>query len=296
LLYAGQLVFLAGSLSSFLSQIMQDVFSTNKFLEIMQMQPTIKEIPLAHQIGRFNKGIEFNRVTFGYQPDKHILENLSFKMPAGHWYALVGPSGCGKTTIVSLLLRLYDLGGGEIVIDDYRLSEVALNSLGKNIAIAPAEPFLFDGSLKDNITCAVKSLSKQTIEEAARAAQIHDFIINLPLSYDTVIGENAFQLSEGQKQKIAIARALVRQPKILILDEAMASLDSESESRIIEGIRKLNIPLVIIISHRLSTVMACEYARYIKTKNTIVSSTPSALLENDRDFRALFNPQINKHA
>ena len=298
LLYAGQLIFLAGSLSSFLNQIMQDVFSTNEFLEIMDMQPSIKEIPEAQQIGAdgLREGIEFNNVTFGYQPEKHVLEKLSFKISSGHWHALAGPSGCGKTTIINLLLRFYDPAQGHIVIDGLRLSEVAGNSLGRNIAMASQEPFLFSGSIRDNIACGEKKFSIESIREAARIADVHNLITSLPQGFDTVIGEGSSRLSEGQKQKISIARALIRKPDILIFDEAMASLDSESESRIIEEIRKLQLPLVVLVSHRLSTIMACDYVHYLKTPNRMITSAPSELLENDADFRALFGPQLDKHS
>ena len=297
LLYAGQLIFLAGSLSSFLNQIMQDVFSTHEFLEVMDIQPVIKEMPGAQQIGAdgFHQGIEFNNITFGYQPGNHVLEKLTFKIAEGNWHALVGSSGCGKTTIINLLLRFYNPEQGDIVIGGIHLSKVAMSSFGRDITVASQESFIFNGSIRDNITLGEKEFQIENIKEAAWIADLHDFIIGLPQGYDTVIGEGDYRLSKGQQQKIAIARALIRKPGILIFDEAMSSIDSESESRIIGEIRKLHPLLMILVSHRLSTVMACEYAYYLKNPRTIVSSIPSLLLQNDAGFRALFDSQINRH-
>ena len=294
LLYSGQLVFLCGPLCSFLSQTMQDVFSTNEFLEIMHMQSEKKETEVTYKMERIKKNLAFRNVTFAYIAGKNILEDLSFEMSPGCWHALAGSSGCGKSTIVSLLLRIYEPEAGEISIDGNLFSLLSNASWGSRIAVASQEAFICDGTVKENVVFGVNQLDAKRIEEVCRIADLHDFIASLPQGYDTLVGEGALRFSEGQKQKISIARALFRRPEILILDEAMSSLDSESEERIINGIKKIQIPLVIIVSHRLPTVMACNYVHYMKDKNTIISSTAKDLLENDRDFMALFKSQAIK--
>ena len=183
------------------------------------------------------------------------IDKISIEIKKGEVIALVGPSGAGKSTLVDLLPRFYDASGGSIEIDNKNLKEIKLNSLRSLMGIVTQETLLFDDSIRGNIAYGAETVSDKKIEKAAIAANAHEFILNLPDGYNTIIGENGVSLSGGQKQRIAIARAIVNNPPILILDEATSSLDSESEKHVQLAIENLmNERTVVVIAHRLSTV------------------------------------------
>ncbi|HON56146.1 MAG TPA: ATP-binding cassette domain-containing protein, partial [bacterium] len=208
------------------------------------------------KIKEFNKNIIFQNVYFSYLKDVPVLKNINIEFEKGKNTAIIGATGSGKSTIVSLLLRFYDVNKGKIIIDDVDLKEIKIGSWLNLISYVPQDVFLFNVSIKENILFGRLDASDDEVIEAAKLANAHNFIMRLPNKYDTIIGERGVKLSGGQKQMIALARALVKKPQILILDEATSSLDNESEKLIQDSINKISKHITIIaIAHRLSTII-----------------------------------------
>jgi len=203
--------------------------------------------------------VRFEHVAFAYQPERRILEDVSFTIPPGHKVAVVGPSGAGKSTLGRLLFRFYDVEGGRITIDDQDIAHVTLDSLRRAIGIVPQDTVLFNESIYYNILYARPDASREEVERAARLAAIHDFIVSLPEGYDTLVGERGLKLSGGEKQRIAIARVILKNPPILIFDEATSSLDSRSERAILDALGQVaEQHTTLVIAHRLSTIVDAE--------------------------------------
>lgn len=254
-LYLGQLSGLQNSFVWFLQEINLGLVSCERLDSIFQSQAYLPEDKFAQEVTISQGKIAFKAVTFGYKPEKAVLENLSFCIEGGSCVGLVGPSGCGKTTVVNLILRLYQPLKGEIIIDGYNINSIKSKSLYGQIAVCLQDPYLWNDTITNNIKYAREDADFKEVKEAARIACIDDFIDSLPKGYNTIIGENACKISEGQKQRIAIARALIKRPKILILDEALASVDTQTEEKIIDNIRDfLKNSTLVIISHRPSTI------------------------------------------
>lgn len=236
--------------------------------------------------------IVFQGVNFSYRSGEQILKNLDLKIECGRHLALVGPSGCGKTTFLNLILKLYEPSSGSITIGGYPLRDLTTSSLTRQIGMALQEPFLWNDSIRNNIRYGKEDATEQEISRVAKWVGIDAIVKHLPSGYETVIGENACKLSEGQKQRIAIARALIKDPKILILDEAMSSMDSASEERILTCLGELRNGMTLItVSHRLSSVVRADVVCYIKSPGTMIVDTPGNLLRSDRDFISLFAGQ-----
>jgi len=289
MIYLTQLGSILQSLGYRFEHITQELISLEKYSQVMDLLPKITDSSKSIEIGKIKRDIVFEDIHFGYEREKTVFEGIRLTIPVSSWTVIVGQSGCGKTTLVNLFLRLYDPWQGRICLDGIELSNIKQDSLRKHISVATQQPFLFDRSIKENIAYGLKDKSFSDIEEAARIACSHDFITRLPQGYDAIIGEDACRLSFGQKQRIAIARALLRRPDILILDEAMSSVDPETEERIIAQIKKNFVAAtVVIVSHRLATVFACGRVCFIKSAQEIVVSSPSELLNNDKDFARLF--------
>ncbi|MFH1492653.1 MAG: ABC transporter ATP-binding protein [Candidatus Omnitrophota bacterium] len=237
--------------------------------------------------------IEFRQVSFGYQANKEIIKGLNFSIEAGSHIGLVGHSGCGKTTLLSLILGLYPVENGKILLADSQLEAIDSAYLLYNIGIVLQEPFLFDGTIAYNISYALNEARDKDIIEAARLSDIYSFVNSLPKKFDTTVGENAYRLSQGQKQRIAIARALIKRPQILILDEAMSSLDSETESKIIANIKnKFSDSTIILVSHRLSAVKTMDTIYYFKGPHIMHIGSHDKLLDELSDYREFFREQI----
>jgi ATP-binding cassette subfamily B protein len=264
----------------------------DRVTEILDAEIEVKEKTEAKDMVLPEGKIEFREVVFGYQKDKYILDRISFIFPPQSKIAVVGHSGCGKTTIVNLILRLYDVNRGVILLDDYDIRDLRFKSIYNSIAVSLQEPFLFNDSVKDNIGY----YQEQTMDEiihAARVACAHDFILQLPDGYETVVGENACKISQGQKQRIAIARAIIRRPKILILDEAMSSLDSETEDKIIGNIKSEFIDsTMIVVSHRFSTASKMDLVYFLESPLNMEFGTHQELLNKNLRYRQLFASQI----
>lgn len=240
-----------------LIEMMQKGFSGfRRFLDVMETEPDIVDAPDAEPLTDVKGEVSYENVSFHYSDDETlVLDNISFTIPAGRSIALVGPSGSGKTTICSLLPRFYDVTGGCITIDGKEVGKLTLESLRSQIGLVQQDIYLFGGTIKENIAYGKPSASMEEIIEAAKKANIHDFIMSLPEGYDTFVGERGTRLSGGQKQRISIARVFLKNPPILILDEATSALDNESERWIQKSLEELSRNrTTITIAHRLSTI------------------------------------------
>lgn len=240
-----------------LIEMMQKGFSGfRRFLDVMETEPDIVDAPDAEPLTDVKGEVSYENVSFHYSDDETlVLDNISFTIPAGRSIALVGPSGSGKTTICSLLPRFYDVTGGRITIDGKEVGKLTLESLRSQIGLVQQDIYLFGGTIKENIAYGKPSASMEEIIEAAKKANIHDFIMSLPGGYDTFVGERGTRLSGGQKQRISIARVFLKNPPVLILDEATSALDNESERWIQKSLEELSRNrTTITIAHRLSTI------------------------------------------
>jgi len=240
--------------------LVRSMASLDRIIEILQQQPDLQESPDAGDLPDHPDGeLRMERVFFSYEPDKPLFQGLNLHIPAGKMTALVGHTGCGKTTVTSLLMRLWDVQGGKITIDGVDLRDIKIRSLRKHVGVVPQEPVVFEATVFDNIAYAMPNATLEEVEEAARAAQIHDHIVTLPDGYRTWLGKDGSKLSVGQKQRVAIARAIVGKPAVLILDEATSSLDSESEAALQEALRVvLHGRTSVVVAHRLSTIVEAD--------------------------------------
>jgi ATP-binding cassette subfamily B protein len=295
-IYLGQLFVLQDSLASFFQESARSLISCGRIEDVLETISGLKDDKDAQEV-IFSRGeIEFKNITFGYG-DKIVLKNLSFDFKGWGNYALVGHSGCGKTTIVNLISRLFGPRHGQILIDGKDIMMIKHKCFYAQLGVVLQEPYLWNDTIENNIRYGKEDASLKEIEDAAEVVCIDNFIETLPNGYRTVIGENACKISEGQKQRIAIARAIIKKPKILILDEAVSSLDSESEEKILKEIKKISqIRTTIIVSHRLSTVMNCDLALFLKKPDTMIIDKPRMLLAQDEAFYNLFSAQIKEFA
>ncbi len=291
MLYLTQLGGLLGSLSNNFAYLTQEAVSLNRFFEIMNAWPKIKNAPEAKTLPAIKREILFEDVRFGYN-GKPVINELNFKIPCGSWIGIVGPSGCGKTTLVNLILRLYDPDAGRIRLDGLDLREIKLNSLRERIAIAAQQPLLFDVSVKENISYGFKDVKEEEIIAAAKIACVHDFISQLPQGYNTFIGEDACRLSQGLKQRISIARAILRNPHLLILDEATSSVDSFTEEQLFAALRQKRQGLsTIIVSHRLFSIKDADRIYFLRGDGKIEEGAHDQLLAESPAYRDFFHNQ-----
>jgi subfamily B ATP-binding cassette protein MsbA len=250
----------AKKLSRVNANLQQAIAASQRIFEMLDTHTEVEELPAAKSLAPFTRVIEFRDVVFGYDdPESRTLRGVSFSVKAGQMIAIVGRSGAGKTTLVNLLPRFYDVSGGSILIDGVDIREVTLNSLRRQIGIVTQETVLFDDTIANNIAYGNPSAPRAVIEEAARAAHAHEFIVTLAKGYDTLIGERGQRLSGGQRQRLAIARALLKDAPILVLDEATSALDTEAELLVQEALSNLMLNRTsFVIAHRLSTIRRAD--------------------------------------
>ena len=252
--------------------------SAGKIFEILEETIEIDDIALPLDI-KIEGDIDIEDVTFGYESYEPVLEHINFRIKAGEMIGIVGPSGCGKTTLINLVMRLYDVNEGAIKIDDVNVKEISQHALRSQIGVVLQETFLFSGTIRDNIKYAQPFATDEEVIEAARIANAHDFIVSLPEGYNTMVGEKGYSMSGGERQRIAIARAILHDPRILILDEATASLDTETEKLIQDSLQKLSKNrTTLAIAHRLSTLRNADRLIVLDKGKIAESGTHEELL------------------
>lgn len=265
----------------------------DRIFSIVDLEPEIKDSPDAIELDEVRGRVEFDRVCFSYDGTEPVLREISFTAEPGQKIALVGQSGAGKTTIASLIPRFYDVSSGAIRLDGHDLRSIRLKSLRRHIGVVLQEPILFSGTIRENLLFGNPAATEAQIVEACRAANAHDFITALPQGYETEVGERGGHLSGGQKQRLTIARAFLKDPRILILDEATSALDSESEALVQEALTRLMVGrTTFIIAHRLSTVMRADRILVLQNGALVESGTHQSLMAAGGVYRALFESQF----
>ena len=262
-----------------------------RFLDVMETEPEIQDAPDAVEFKDVKGRVCYEDVSFHYSDDETtVLSHVSIEIPAGKSVALVGPSGGGKTTICSLLPRFYDVTGGRVTVDGQDIRSLTLKSLRSQIGVVQQDVYLFSGSIRDNIAYGKPEATEEEIIEAAKCANIHDFIMELPDQYDTFVGERGARLSGGQKQRISIARVFLKNPPILILDEATSALDNESERWIQHSLEELSKNrTTITIAHRLSTIKNADEIIVITENGIAERGTHETLLEKNGIYAGYYN-------
>jgi ATP-binding cassette subfamily B protein len=246
-------------LVEFTEQLQKGMAGFERFMEVMDTEPSIVDKPGAKELSNVTGVIDYSNVSFSYENDETVLKNINLHVDAGRNVAIVGPSGGGKTTLCSLLPRFYEVTGGSVMVDGTDVRDVTKKSLRSYIGIVQQDVYLFNGTVKDNIAYGKPDATMEEIVEAAKSADLLEFIESLPNGFDTEVGERGARLSGGQKQRIAIARVFLKNPPILILDEATSALDNESERYIQESLEKLSVGrTTITIAHRLSTILGAD--------------------------------------
>ncbi len=267
--------------------------ASERIFELLEEVPEIEDKKGALPLTEIEGGISVQDLSFAYEDDRVILNNLSFEVEAGQTIALVGPSGAGKTTLLNLLPRFYDPQQGDIKVDGQSIKEVQVKSLREHISIVPQEVHLFGTSIKENIQYGNLEANDEEIIEAAKDANAHDFITEIPEAYDALIGEKGVKLSGGQRQRLAIARAILKDPKILLLDEATSSLDSESEAQVQEALyRLMKGRTTFVIAHRLSTIQNADRILVLDKGAIVEDGTHHELLAKGGLYSHLYELQF----
>jgi ATP-binding cassette subfamily B protein len=264
-----------------------------RFLQLMDVDPEVKDKPDAIEAGKLEGNVKFENVGFRYEEGEKVLHNINLSVKKGETVAIVGPSGAGKSTLCSLIPRFYDVPEGTVTIDDTDVRDFTLYSLRNNIGVVQQDVFLFSGTIRDNIAYGKFDATDEEVINAAKAANAHDFITKLANGYDTNIGEKGVKLSGGQKQRISIARMFLKNPPILILDEATSSLDNYSEMIIQESIERLSANrTTFIIAHRLATIRHAERIIVLTEEGIVEQGTHEELINKKGAYYSLYNAQF----
>ncbi len=273
--------------------IKQGLVDVEAMFKLMETDPDVKDKKGAKDLVTDQAMIEFDKVDFAYDPARKILKNVSFKVPAGSTVAIVGPSGAGKSTISRILYRFYELTGGEIRIDGQNIADVTQTSLRAAIGMVPQDTVLFNDTIYYNIQYGRPDASRQEVEAAAKMAQIHDFVISTPDGYNTMVGERGLKLSGGEKQRVAIARTILKGPPILVLDEATSALDTMTEQEIQSALRQVSKDrTTLVIAHRLSTIIDADQILVLENGKIVERGRHAELLEAKGVYCEMWNRQL----
>ncbi len=275
--------------------VQEGLAGAQRLYEIIDTPTQIENSPSARELVLKDSNIKFDDVTFNYDDGTEAITNMSFDIKSGTTCALVGPSGAGKSTVLSLLLRFYDCSKGSILIDGQDIRDLTLESLRKNISLVSQDVTLFDNTVRNNILYGKPGASDEEVIKAAQTAAAHDFIMELPEGYDTIVGERGMKLSGGQRQRLSIARAMLKNAPILLLDEATSALDTESERKVqaaIDALMKNRTTLAI--AHRLSTIINADVIHVIDKGALVESGTHDELIAKDGAYAKLYQLQFNK--
>jgi len=271
--------------------------SAHRVFEVMDTEPEIKKSDSPIKLSPLKGEIEFKNVSFAYDGIRKVLKDISFKVKPGEMIGLVGSSGAGKSTITNLIAQFYEHNSGSILIDGIEINKLDIDMYRQQIGMVLQDPYLFHGTILDNIRYADKTKSLSEVIDAARAANAHDFICRLPHGYETIVGERGLTLSGGERQRISIARAIIVDPKILILDEATSSVDSETEKNIQDALDHLiEGRTVFAIAHRLSTLRKANRIFVLQDGKLVEQGSHTDLLEKEQGiYRRLTTLQHEMH-
>jgi ATP-binding cassette subfamily B protein len=276
------------SLGMWIGQAQRATASGERIFEVMDEPEGVEDRPGARELPEGPGQIHFERVGFGYAPNRAVLEEIELAIAPGRTVALIGHTGSGKTTLAALVPRFYDATEGRVLVDGVDVRDVTRRSLRREIGVISQDPFLFSATVRENISFGVLDATDERVERAARAAQAHEFVQELPQGYDTIIGERGITLSGGQRQRLAIARALVIDPRILILDDATASVDATTEARIRDGLAEaMRGRTTIIIAHRLSTIALADEIVVLEHGRIAARGTQAELLTSSAVYREI---------
>ena len=294
LLYINNFTDPVKKLINFTEQFQNGMSGYERFLEVMAVEPDIVDAPDAQELTDVRGSIEFRDVSFHYNGNnEQVLSDIDLSIPSGEYVALVGSSGAGKTTLCSLIPRFYEVSEGSIAVDGKDIRSVTMKSLRSAIGIVQQDVYLFAGSVMENIRYGKPDATDEEVIEAARNANAHDFIMELPDGYDTYIGQRGIKLSGGQKQRLSIARVFLKDPPILIFDEATSSLDNDSERVVQESLESLAANrTTIVIAHRLSTIRNADRIVVLTESGIAEEGTHSELLEREGVYASLYNMQF----
>jgi len=294
LLYIGILIEPIKRFSNFTRLYQEGMTGFERFMEVLEVQPDIQDSADAVELTHVRGNVEFEDVSFKYKEGyAHVLKNISLDIKVGEYVALVGASGVGKTTLCSLIPRFYEVNQGKILLDGKNIRDICLRSLRRNIGIVQQDVYLFSGTVLDNIRYGKLDAGRQEIIAAAKRANAHDFIMELPKGYDTDIGQRGVKLSGGQKQRLSIARVFLKDPPIIIFDEATSALDNESERAVQDSLEKLtDNRTTLVIAHRLSTVRNAQRIVVLTDNGIDEQGTHEELIALDGVYANLYNVQL----
>ncbi|WP_417577017.1 lipid A export permease/ATP-binding protein MsbA [Phascolarctobacterium succinatutens] len=279
-------------LSRVIGNIQKALAAAQRVFDVLDLPEVIKNAPDAKALPKVKGDVRFNDVSFAYNENEEVLSHVSFEVKPGEMIAFVGPSGAGKSTVASLLPRFYDATNGSITIDGQDIRKVTLDSLREQVGIVPQETVLFNGSVYDNILYGRLDATREEVEAAAKAANAHDFIMQLPNGYETMLGDRGMNISGGQRQRISIARAILKNPQILILDEATSALDTESERVVQEALDRLMVGRTsFVIAHRLSTIKNADKIMVLEKGQLIEQGNHDELMAMDGLYAHLYKIQ-----